>query len=117
MSASDKKKFINLCTITFKTFNHKVTPISSRQTLWDFTSISSSDRQYAVCCIPRLKSSKGLITIALKKVPSDTRLVVVTNNFDEKDFEESLAKNYCLTTLASMKDFNDRMMEARMNEV
>lgn len=113
MKVNDKKKFINICTITFKSFQHKVTPIQSRQTLWDFMTTSErTDKSYVVCCIPRLKSSKGIINIARKKVPAGMRLVVITNNFDEQDFEESIEKDYCLTTLVQIQDFNTRMLLA-----
>lgn len=113
----NKQSLVNTSTMTFKLFNHQVTLIQNRTTLWDFTTISGqTQKKYAVCCAPSYRQIKKLIGLAQRKLPQDTRLVVITKDFTEDEFSESVAKNFCLTTFHNIRDYGEQMLNAQHRE-
>jgi hypothetical protein len=106
------KNFISKTTIVFKTFDFNVQLTKNNSEIWNFkTTNPGGDRKYVVYCAPDLVKSKGVIKIALKKVPSSYRLVVVCSNYDGPDFQDSVDNNYTLVTLDKLNEYGVEMLE------
>lgn len=118
MASKLVKKFVTACTLTFKAFDHEVTLSEGKSTLWNFTTVSKrNQKNYAVYCAPDLKVAKNLIKIALKKVPSDHRLVVVTKGFGDEDLDTANEEGYCLVSIETLNQFGAEMLEIREKEI
>lgn len=108
------KKFITSCTLTFKAFDHTVVVSKNKSTMWNFTALNKrKGKTYAVYCAPRLGSAKVLIKLALKKVPKDSRLIVVTTEFNEEERIQAEQDGYTLVTLALLSKYGTEMLEAK----
>ncbi|TNF30499.1 MAG: hypothetical protein EP319_04895 [Deltaproteobacteria bacterium] len=106
------KNFISKTSIVFKTFDFSVKMTKNNSEIWNFTTSNpNGDKRYVVYCAPDLGKSKGVIKIALKKVPSSHRLVVVCSNFDAPDLQESVENNYCLVTLDKLNEYGITMLD------
>lgn len=106
------QKYINSCTLTFKAFEHDVNITKNKANLWHFTSISQrQEKKYMVYCAPSLSKVKSLIKVALKKLPKNSRLVVVCQAYDEDEYQESLDLGYCLVTIGTLKEYGSQMLE------
>ena len=111
------KNFITSCTLTFKAFEHEVIISKNQSTMWNFMAVNKRrDKVYAVYCVPRLSSAKALIKVALKKVPKDTRLVVVTSSFTDAEQEAADSDGYSLVTLAMLSKYGTEMLEIKQRE-
>lgn len=108
------KDFVTQCTLVFKTFEHDVTVIQSKSSLWQFTTICRrNDKKYAVMVAPTFSKVKSLIKVAKKKLPPDTRLVVVTSAFTDADNDLSVKEDFTLITLETLNRYGAEMLEAR----
>lgn len=106
------KNFISKTTIVFKTFDFNVKLTKNNSEIWNFkTTNPSGDKKYVVYCAPDLVKSKGVIKVALRKVPSSHRLVVVCSNYDGPDFQDSVDNNYTLVTLDKLNEYGIEMLE------
>jgi hypothetical protein len=111
------KSFINICSITFKTFDYEVSMSTSKSNLWNFTAFSARNpKRYLIMCAPELAHAKTLIKLALNKVPNNHRLVVVTSTLTDIDIEFSLQSNYTLVSIQELKDYGDEMLTIREKE-
>lgn len=111
------KNFITSCTLTFKAFEHEVIISKNQTTMWNFMAVNKRrDKVYAVYCAPRLSSAKALIKVALKKVPADTRLVVVTSSYTDEEYEQANKDGYSLVTLSMLSKYGTEMLEIKQKE-
>lgn len=111
------RKFITTCTLTFKAFDFDVTMSESKSTLWNFVAFNpNNQKRYAVFCTPSVSKVKGLIKVALKKLPAEHRLVVVAeaHSQDEQDAADQLG--YCLVSLNTLNEYGQEMLEIREAE-
>ena len=111
------RKFITTCTLTFKAFDFDVTMSESKSTLWNFVAFNpNNQKRYAVFCTPAVSKVKGLIKVALKKLPADHRLVVIAeaHSQDEQDAADQLG--YCLVSLGTLNEYGQEMLEIREKE-
>lgn len=108
------KDFITQCTLVFKSFEHDVTIIQSKSSLWQFTTNSRRNRKkYAVMVAPAFSKVKSLIKIAKKKLPPETRLVVVTNAFTDTDNDMSAKEDFTLLTLETLNRYGQEMLDLK----
>lgn len=111
------KNFITSCTLTFKAFEHEVIISKNQSTMWNFMAVNKRrDKVYAVYCAPKLSSAKALIKVALKKVPADTRLVVVTSSYTNQENEQATKDGYTLVTLSMLSKYGTEMLEIKQKE-
>lgn len=105
-------KYITTCTTIFKMFEHEVMISKNKANLWHF-SAKRMDKKYLVYCAPNLTKVKSIIKIALKKVTSDSKLVVICNTFtmEEKQIAEDL--NYTLVDIHTLKKYGTDMLETK----
>ena len=73
-------------------------------------------KTYAVYCAPKLASAKALIKVALKKLPEGARLVVVTADHSDKEYEQAEKDGYTLITLQQLTKYGTEMLEIRQRE-
>jgi len=109
--------FINICSMTFKTFDFDVSVSQNKSTLWHFIASSTREKSkhYAVMCAPDMESSNSLIKVALSKI-SNQRLVVVTNSYTDEDLEKARVQDYCLVSIVELKKYGDEMLKIREHE-
>lgn len=108
------KDFITQCTLVFKSFEHDVTIIQSKSSLWQFTTHSRRNKKkYAVMVAPAFSKVKSLIKIAKKKLPPETRLVVVTNTFTDSDNDMSAKEDFTLLTLETLNRYGQEMLDLK----
>jgi len=108
------KDFITQCTLVFKSFEHDVTIIQSKSSLWQFTTNSRRNKKkYAVMVAPAFSKVKSLIKIAKKKLPPETRLVVVTNAFTDADNDMSAKEDFTLLTLETLNRYGQEMLDLK----
>ena len=114
MSSKKKKikEFVTSCTFVFKSFDYEVIESKNKANLWHFTAIKDA-KKYVIYCAPDLSKVKGIIKVALKKVPNKTRLVVICTNHDDDEYQEAQDCNYALITLTKIKNYGDSMLEAQ----
>ena len=111
------KKFITSCSLTFKAFDHEIVMSQSKSTLWNFTAHHyQNEKNYAVYCAPKINSAKALIKVALKKVPKDTRLVVVTSSYTPEEKVQADREGYALVTLDKLSQYGTEMIEIKERE-
>jgi len=85
--------------------------------MWNFMAVNKRrDKVYAVYCAPRLSSAKALIKVALKKVPADSRLVVVTSSYTDEEYEQANKDGYSLVTLSMLSKYGTEMLEIKQKE-
>jgi hypothetical protein len=112
------RKFITTCTLTFKAFDFDVTMSEGKSTLWNFIAYNpNNQKRYAVFCTPAVSKVKGLIKVALKKLPADHRLVVVAQTNTDQELKEANELNYCLVSLNTLETYGQEMLEVREVEV
>lgn len=113
----DLRKFITTCTLTFKAFDFDVTMSESKSTLWNFTTFNpNNQKSYAVFCAQALGKVKGLIKVAMKKLPKNHRLVVVVQNHSDDELEEAALLDYCLVSLGTLHEYGQEMLDIREKE-
>lgn len=106
------EKYISSCSITFKAFDHEVIMNKSKTTLWHFSSFSRrQNKKYMVYCTPDIKKARSLIKVALRKLPPESRLVVVCSQFTQSDQQDALEHDYCLITIEVLKKYGAEMLE------
>ncbi len=114
---SKQKQFITACTLTFKAFDFDVTMTNNKSTLWNFITYNpNNEKHYCVFCTPSLSKSKGLIKVALKKLPKHHRLVVVTEVLTDDEEKEAREQDYTATELTTLKRYGQEMLEVRNRE-
>lgn len=104
--------FVNTCSIVFKNYDFDVNVTQNKANLWHF-SARGDDRNYIIYCAPFLHKVKGIIKIALKKIPSGARLVVISGFHSDDDISEAEDQKYCLVDVATLERFGTEMIEAR----
>jgi hypothetical protein len=111
------RKFITTCTLTFKAFDFDVTMSESKSTLWNFVAFNpNNQKRYAVFCTPAVSKVKGLIKVALKKLPAEHRLVVVAETHSQEEQDAADQLGYCLVSLNTLNEYGQEMLEIRENE-
>ncbi|MCO4792781.1 MAG: hypothetical protein KC493_03655 [Bacteriovoracaceae bacterium] len=106
------KTFISKTTIVFKTFDFTVKRTKNNSEIWNFSAMSpSGDKKYVVYCAPDISKAKGIVKIALKKVPAGHRLVVVCENYEGQDQQESVDNGYCLVTFDKLNEYGVEMLD------
>lgn len=89
----------------------------SKSTLWNFITFNpNNSKRYAVFCAPSVAKVKGLIKVALKKIPKDHRLVVVVQSHSDEEVEEAASQDFCLVSLATLDEYGQEMLEIRDKE-
>lgn len=106
------KGFITQCTMVFKSYEYHVEESKNKANLWHF-SVSKEDKKYVVYCTNSLDKVQGIIKIALKKLPQDTKLVVICNEFSDADQEKALGQSYTITKLDTIKKYGIDLLEAK----
>jgi phosphoglycerate dehydrogenase-like enzyme len=74
------------------------------------------DKKYVVYCAPELAKVKGIIKVALKKVPKDSKLVVVCLNHTDEEKNMANENEYTLITLNKIKEYGTEMIDAKSRE-
>ncbi|WP_157680037.1 hypothetical protein [Bacteriovorax sp. DB6_IX] len=113
-----KKKvdqLVTSCSMVFKSYLYEVVISKNKANLWHFTA-SKKDKKYVVYCAPELDKVKGIIKVALKKVPKDSKLVVVCSGHSEAEKSSAEESDYTLVTLETIKQYGTEMIEARSRE-
>jgi len=84
---------------------------NSKSSLWNFITISpKSNKSYAVFCTGDISKSNNLIKVALKKLPKDHRLIVVTHNPSEEDFKHAEEREYGLIAFDDLNNISEQMV-------
>ncbi len=96
-------------------FDHDVTISKNKANLWHFTA-KRSDKKYLVYCAPNLTKVKSIIKIALKKVTSDSKLVVICNTFTQEEKQLAEGLNYTLVDIHTLKKYGTDMLETKASE-
>lgn len=111
------RKFITTCTLTFKAFDFDVTMSESKSTLWNFIAFNpNNQKRYAVFCTPSVSKVKGLVKVALKKLPADHRLVVVAESTQQEEVVAADEQGFCLVSLNTLNEYGQEMLEIREKE-
>ncbi len=98
----------------FKVFDYQVKMTESKSSLWNFvTTNPKTDKKYVVFCTPSATKVKGLIKVALKKLPKEHRLVVVAIDFNDEELKAAQENDYCLVTYNSLNDFGQQMLDIK----
>lgn len=106
------KTFISKTTIVFKTFDFSVKRTINNSEIWNFSAISpNGDKKYVVYCAPDISKAKGIVKIALKKTPAGHRLVVVCENHESQDLQDSTDDDYCLVTFDKLNEYGVEMLD------
>lgn len=109
-----KQEFINTCTTTFEAFDYSCTIPKALGTLWELVATKfNGEKSYAIVCAPRVDSVRNNIRIAQKKLDSDTRLVVVTEDPSQEEVDASLENNYSLISVHEIKRFGLEIVDIR----
>jgi hypothetical protein len=108
------RKFVTTCTLTFKAFDFDVTMSESKSTLWNFVAYNpNNQKRYAVFCTSKVGKVKGLIKVALKKLPQDHRLVVVVEEHTEDEVNQAEEQGFSLIKLSTLEEYGQEMLEIR----
>ena len=109
------EEFVNSCTLVFKSFEYDVVISKNKSNLWHYTA-TKREKKYVVYCAPEIKKVKGLLKVAVNKIPKEHKLVVICNDFDEADDLFSQGLNFKLVTLSKIKKFGEDLLEAKVRE-
>lgn len=109
------EKFVTSCSMVFKAYDYEVIVSKNKSNLWHFTA-NKKDKKYVVYCAPDINKVKGIIKVALGKVPKDTKLVVICENHTEEQLEVAKQSDYTLVTLHKIKHFGTELIEAKARE-
>lgn len=104
--------FIDSCSLVFKTYEYEVTVSKSRTNLWHF-SAKRDDKKYVIYCAPQYAKTKGIIKVALKKIPRDARLVVVCLKTGATEKMEAEDLGYSLIEHRRLEKYGIEMIEAK----
>ena len=116
MSSKILRKFINTCSITFKAYEHEVVISKNKANLWHFSTTMSNGKKFMVYCAPQLGKVRSIVKIALKKIPADSRLVVICENLSDKDRVEADTQGYCLVDIGTLQKYGTDMIDAKMRD-
>lgn len=107
----NSRSFILKCTMCFKIFDYQVKMTESKSSLWNFITTSPvSNKKYAVFCTPNISKAKGLVKVALKKLPKEHRLIVITLQHTEEDLKLAQEQDYGLIAFEELNDFGQQMV-------
>ena len=109
------QEFVNSCTLVFKSFEYDVVISKNKSNLWHYTA-AKQDKKYVVYCAPEIKKVKGLLKVAINKIPKDHRLVVICNQIDASDEEFAEGFDFTLVTLEKIKNYGEALLEAQIRE-
>jgi hypothetical protein len=102
----------------FKIFDYQVTMTESKSSLWSFLTFSpKSNKKYAVFCTPTVSKVSGLIKVALKKLPNEHRLVVVTVKHTKEELKTAEEQDYCLVSYKTLNEYGEQMLELKNGEI
>ncbi|EQC43977.1 hypothetical protein [Bacteriovorax sp. Seq25_V] len=105
-------QLITNCSMVFKSYLYEVVISKNKANLWHFTA-SKKDKKYVVYCAPDIAKVRGIIKVALKKIPGDSKLVVICNGFEDEDSKQAEEFNYSILTISTIKQYGTSMIEAR----
>ncbi len=95
----------------FKVFDYQVKMTESKSSLWNFITTSPvSNKKYAVFCTPQVSKAKGLIKVALKKLPKEHRLIVITLKHSDEDLKAAEEQDYGVIAFNEINDFGQQMV-------
>lgn len=106
------KDFIDSCSLVFKTYQYDVNLSKNRTTLWHF-SARKSEKKYMIYCAPQYAKTKGIVKIALKKIPKGSRLVVVCSRYGATEKMEADTKGYSLIDYNTLEKYGLEMIDAK----
>lgn len=109
------EQLITSCSMVFKSYLYDVVISKNKANLWHFTA-AKKDKKFVVYCTADITKVRGIIKVALKKIPSDSRLVVICSEYETEDYNQSVEGNYSLVTLAMIRQYGADMINARTNE-
>jgi hypothetical protein len=112
MNVKKIKDFVTSCTMVFKSYNYNVIESRNKSNLWHF-SADKDDKKYVIYCAPDINKVTGIIKVALKKIPKDSRLVVICTGYNDEQYNESTELDYTLITLETIENYGTSMIEAR----
>lgn len=96
-------------------FEHEVVISKNKANLWHFTA-KRKDKKYLVYCAPNLSKVKSIIKIALKKVPADSKLVVICNTYTDEEKNLADNSNYSLVDIHTLKKYGTEMLDAKTED-
>lgn len=117
MSSKILRKFINACSLTFKSYEHEVVISKNKANLWHFSTTMNNGKKFMVYCAPQLGKVKSIIKIALKKIPPNSRLVVVCESYSESDRSIADEQGFCLIDIETLQKYGTDMIDAKMRNV
>ncbi|EQC47853.1 hypothetical protein M899_2144 [Bacteriovorax sp. BSW11_IV] len=106
------KDFIDSCSLVFKTYQYDVNLSKNRTTLWHF-SARKSEKKYMIYCAPQYAKTKGIVKIALKKIPKGSRLVVVCSRYGATEKMEADTMGYSLIDYNTLEKYGLEMIDAK----
>ena len=109
------EEFVNSCTLVFKSFEYDVVISKNKSNLWHYTA-AKKDKKYVVYCAPEIKKVKGLLKVAINKVPAEHRLVVICNDYDDADENFSTDLDFKIVTLKKIKKYGEDLLDAKVRE-
>ena len=72
---------INAASITFKAFNYETNIYQDHNSLWHFNTQRANIKKYVVHCVIDYKDiSGGELSLMLKKIPYQHRLIIVSSS-------------------------------------
>lgn len=109
------EEFVNSCTLVFKSFEYDVVISKNKANLWHF-SANKLENNYVIYCAPEIKKVRGILKVAMKKIPDQHRLVVISSEYSASDeaFAEEL--EFTLITLKKIKRYGEDLLQARLRE-
>lgn len=69
-----------------------------------------------IYCAPQYTKTKGIVKIALKKVPKDSRLVVVCSRYGATEKMEAETMGYSLIDFKTLEKYGMEMIEAKTRD-
>lgn len=117
MNAKKQKvdQLITSCSMVFKSYLYEVVISKNKANLWHFTA-SKKDKKFVVYCTPDITKVRGIIKVALKKIPGDSKLVVICSGYENEDLKQATEFNYTLITLETIKQYGADMIDARTRD-
>ncbi len=109
------EEFVNSCTLVFKSFEYDVVVSKNKANLWHF-SAGKSQKSYVIYCAPEIKKVRGILKVAMKKIPDGHRLVVICHEYTDSDEGFADELEFTLVTLTKIKKYGEELLEARMRE-
>lgn len=106
------EQLITSCSMVFKSYLYDVVISKNKANLWHFTA-AKKEKKFVVYCTADITKVRGIIKVALKKIPADSKLVVICSEYENEDFKQSIEGNYSLVTLSMIRQYGADMISAQ----